>query len=308
VVAIQRTLNAEGVPTTPGPNGKKAAMWHASYINRLLRNPAVMGTFQPNTTSFDGRKKIRTNAGEPIKGYYPAVVDEALFQRVQAMLSDTNAPGRGKAQVELQNLLGGLAVCAKCGASMRRKTMTAKLADGTKKHYAYFCCTKAMAGDGCTYGSTSYETVEAAFLEQAPALFAVTPSGDEGLEAQLSATDEAVSELEAHRVKLRDLMLDTGSRSLAADLQAAEEELETLKATRDALLAKRDVTAGPVLDARLGDLRASLASEQLDRAKVNALLRSVLSQVVVDAEAKEARLVWKHGGTSEVVFGVPEEG
>jgi DNA invertase Pin-like site-specific DNA recombinase len=305
LVAIQRALNTDGVPTLTPPNGRKATRWHESYISRLLRNPAVVGTFQPTSTSFEGRKRLRRPACEPIPGYFPAIVEEALFQQVQAMLADTAGPSRGKSKGDTKNLFGGLAVCSKCGSSMRRKVAAYKLADGTRKTYSYFACTASMAGAGCSYNAVVYETVEASFLRQAGVLFAQAPTSDDGLEAEVLRAAGAVDALEEHRVKLRDLMLETGLRSLAADLQAAEVELENLKATRDALVAKANASAGPVLDGRLGELGAALGQDALDRAKVNALLRSVLSRVIVDTEAKSGRLVWKHGAESEFVFGVP---
>jgi DNA invertase Pin-like site-specific DNA recombinase len=68
--SIATRLNKAGVPAFEGKNG-----WHRSYIAKTLQNRAVLGEFQPHV-KVDG---MRIPDGEPIGGYFPAIISEQLF-------------------------------------------------------------------------------------------------------------------------------------------------------------------------------------------------------------------------------------
>lgn len=70
--SITTRLNRAGVPAFEGKNG-----WHRSYLAKTLENRAVLGEFQPHV-KVDGK---RVPEGEPIEGYYPAIISEELFFR-----------------------------------------------------------------------------------------------------------------------------------------------------------------------------------------------------------------------------------
>jgi DNA invertase Pin-like site-specific DNA recombinase len=74
--SIVARLNTEGIP----PIGRSRT-WERSYVHRILRNPAVLGVYQP----FVGHRN-RKPVGEPVEGYYPRVVDEALWHAAQAAM------------------------------------------------------------------------------------------------------------------------------------------------------------------------------------------------------------------------------
>lgn len=69
MIGIAKRLNSEGVPRF-GPS----ANWNPSTIYKVLHNRACLGEYQPYTKR-GGRKKD----GDPIAGYFPAVVTEAEF-------------------------------------------------------------------------------------------------------------------------------------------------------------------------------------------------------------------------------------
>jgi DNA invertase Pin-like site-specific DNA recombinase len=62
---IAEELNRAKVPTFG-----KAAMWHRSYVKRVLENPAVVGTLVPRQVEWDGRRKIR-KVLDSVEGYFP---------------------------------------------------------------------------------------------------------------------------------------------------------------------------------------------------------------------------------------------
>jgi DNA invertase Pin-like site-specific DNA recombinase len=104
---IAAILNDERVEPW-GVGNSKAEKWHASYIQKIRTNPAVLGEYQPHTKSRSDTK--RQPAGEPISDYYPQIIDPVLFARVNRR-KPKNAGRKG----EISNLFSGLVRCAECG-------------------------------------------------------------------------------------------------------------------------------------------------------------------------------------------------
>jgi DNA invertase Pin-like site-specific DNA recombinase len=83
-----------------GSRKNKAEAWHYSYIEKVLHSRGVLGEFIPHTARGADRKPTC----EPIKDYYPAVIDEKTFLRVQ-----NRGPGpRGPRRDHAVNLFQGL--------------------------------------------------------------------------------------------------------------------------------------------------------------------------------------------------------
>ncbi|MGQ8630903.1 recombinase family protein [Agrobacterium sp. DKPNP3] len=119
-VTIAQRLNREGVPTFRGKG-----QWFQANVGRIIRDEVCIGTYQP-THVIEGERRP---FGEPIKNYYPAVVSEELFWRVQRGLRISFGRGRHKGN-RITNLFSGQITCQHCGSSLRLRT-------GGKKHYLY---------------------------------------------------------------------------------------------------------------------------------------------------------------------------
>jgi DNA invertase Pin-like site-specific DNA recombinase len=95
-----RQLHADGVAAW-----SKSGGWQPSYMQKLLRSPALYGAIRLND--------------EIVKGYYPALIDEDRFHHLQSLRSDRATTqctsGRGKT---LSNLFSGRLKCGYCGFSM----------------------------------------------------------------------------------------------------------------------------------------------------------------------------------------------
>lgn len=94
--------------------------WHDSYVQKILRNPAVIGEYQPHTLSRKGDRRLREPVGEAILDYYPAVVSAELFHAVQHQMEQNRslAGNGGGRPGKISNLFGHLAKCGYCGGSM----------------------------------------------------------------------------------------------------------------------------------------------------------------------------------------------
>lgn len=77
----------------------RATHWSNSYIGKILSGRTALGEYQP--------MKGRVPCGEPIRGYYPALVDEKLYYRVQAGLKQRTLYAGGRS-VNAVNLFQGL--------------------------------------------------------------------------------------------------------------------------------------------------------------------------------------------------------
>lgn len=94
-----RTLNAEGVPT---PSGK--GKWVGAHVNRLLRNPGIVGD--------------RVHNGEIVaRDAWPALISREDFRGLKALLE---APGRRRHHdSRLTHWLSGGAFCGACDGALR---------------------------------------------------------------------------------------------------------------------------------------------------------------------------------------------
>jgi len=108
--SIARKLNQEKVPAFGKGKG-----WYSAYVHRLLRKRDVLGEFQSHRRDKSGKKAV-VPAGEAIQNYYPAIINETMYQKAQARVQ-TATPGRvGQSR---GNLFTGLAYDGVSGAPMR---------------------------------------------------------------------------------------------------------------------------------------------------------------------------------------------
>lgn len=153
-VAIAAQLNSSHTPTFRG-----SGLWQQGYVSALIRNEAVIGTYQP-TEMIDGK---RVPAGEPLLGYLPAAVPEELFWRVQS--NRRRRPiSNGRKGNKMSNMLGELLRCTHCGARLRMRN------GGYKgKPQRYVCCDNAYRGGGCaSKGNFRYDLLENCVLDNIP--------------------------------------------------------------------------------------------------------------------------------------------
>ena len=132
--AIARQANAEGW-VAPA----KVARWNTTLPNKLLRNRAVLGEYEPNVMA--GSKRVST--GEVWTDYYPRIVDEYTFLKAQAAAHNRrNLPNRRDAGYH--NVLQGLAFCGHCGQTLLRKR---KSGGKNALGYAQYICSAKHCGE-----------------------------------------------------------------------------------------------------------------------------------------------------------------
>jgi site-specific DNA recombinase len=222
-------------------------------LYRLLTNVAYLG-------------KVRYKA-EVHDGEQPALVDEATWQRVQAVLGRNGHSGGGPVRNTLGFLLKGLLHCAACGCAMTPTHTSRK-----NRRYRYYVCVHAQKNgwDACPSRSIPAGEVEAFVVDQVrcvgrdPALFAQTVT------QARQRDEERLAELEAERRTLeRDLGRWHGKlRRLAAQMGAGETD--------------------PGLLARMADLQERIDAAERRAARVRDHAQAVRQQRLDENQAREA--------------------
>jgi len=204
--AIVKLFNSEGVPVFGSENRNKSGLWGNSSIAKILANRSVLGEYQPNIWT-EGQRRT---SGEPIKGFYPAVIDEELYY---AALDGRRSRDVSKITKTTSNfnVWAKIALCAYCKSPMHLVNKGAP-----PKGQKYLRCSKSAKG-ACINRSVRLDVSELVFKEMLAKLNMTSLIKDNAqlLRKRISELD---GRLESARVKLVDmsaLMESHPSRTLA---------------------------------------------------------------------------------------------
>lgn len=160
--SIAKIINGKGI----APFSRTAKLWSKSYIDKILANRSVIGEYQPHKSVHvrDQKGILRSKRqpeGEPIEDYFPKIVSEQLFNRVQTKRKNRRASPAGRKGQKFTNLLTGIAKCGYCGSTMNLVNK------GTPpKGYVYLVCYQALHGGGqCAYKLYRYDQTEHMILK-----------------------------------------------------------------------------------------------------------------------------------------------
>lgn len=154
LTSICKILNTEKVSTFH--KGTKG--WGTTSVKRILTTKSVLGEIQfTKTSSVENGKRIMVIDGEPVKNYYPPIIDEDTFYEAQRI---QNIKYRAFGKVgEMQNLFSKIAKCGYCGATMRYNVRG-------RNNIKYLSCSASRKNycDVPTFISFRYSDLEEAFL------------------------------------------------------------------------------------------------------------------------------------------------
>jgi DNA invertase Pin-like site-specific DNA recombinase len=285
---IARWLNDQHTPTWGA--ARKAAYWHRSYVEKILINPAVIGTFVPHQKRPDTNGKRQRKPLDPIPNHYPAVVDRETFERVASRFS-TPAPRGRHANQTIRSLFGGVLRCSQCGATVSR---------AIKGEYAYLICAKVnslgVAAGPHPHRAVRYDHVEWLFRQRAKGFISDAPrTNDMDLEGQIRECGENIDGMEIVVQDLVEELLEHKSEAVRKRLQQAEADLEKYREELRTLIARREALAPQRVERKLQALLTALTCEPFDVAAANAAMKQTMKKIVIDTEANELRICWLHG-------------
>jgi len=142
--AIAKTLTRDGLKPPISDT------WRTSYISKVLRNDAAIGTYRPMKRV---AAKDHVHTGEVVLNHYPALISADLLKRANDAKRTKHASTGAKGKF-YTNLFTGFCHCGECGSAMklgsvytREKTIsylicTGKLEKGTCKTLATFAMTR----------------------------------------------------------------------------------------------------------------------------------------------------------------------
>lgn len=278
--AIAARLNDDlEPPFVDGSDG-----WHAGYVLTILKSPTVTGRYQPTlTTKTPGKRMERVFDGDAIENYYPRVITDELFERVQGIIHRRNKRGGGKGRrgKAFPNLLLGMGRCEACGG-----TLILGNAPNSADVRSYRCY-QASRKHRCT----NTERYLAAPIEATLEWFLVTARADNeeptSARVELTAHLDRRAELQRRIANLMDQMED-GSTSVTARLREREVELVGVeKAISDLKTDQRsgaNINRSEAMMSAIQWLRSMKDMEGDDlfraRAKANALLHDVFDWIM----------------------------
>jgi len=284
--SIARLLNDEEVR----PIGKRinSTTWHKSYVTKILKNRAVIGEFQPHVKTEEGK---RLPEGEPIADYFPAVIDEALFYRVQEALT-LRQTQRGPSGNAVANLFTGIIRDARDGCSM---TLVHK---GNRSSGSQLVSSGAQRKErGSEYLAFSYAPIEKAILmwcrelriEDITAEEKQTSDAEERLEiakGKLGQFDSAVTAIQSRLLAdpTNLTLLDTLSK-MDGEKAAAKEDVEQLQREMHVPEDSGLADAQSVIDLLKKNQRTKTTREI--RTRLKSLLRTLIREIWVWVEVEK---------------------
>lgn len=286
-------LNEKKVPTwTSTP------LWQRKYISRIVSNRATVGEFQPGRSDMHGRRRIRMPDGPPVKDYFPPVVSEDLFDRVQAIIQQRVAD-RGPSGSNPRGLLSRLATCPACGSKMER---TVKRADSA----GFYVCAAARVGKSCAYRSVMVKHVDTALVNAADVLYAEMPMADPGMRVKVAQAELALVETDKRLFDLAMLLDDNSPpKTITARIRTLEVAKDELAATLADLKAQALIADPQYVRDRAKRMRDALSwhsADPSDAVGVNLALRECFAKVVVNYLTSSLECVWKHGPTTVIAY------
>jgi hypothetical protein len=263
---IARTFNEEKIEPW-GIGKRKGKHFHDSYIQKILHNEAVIGIFYPHIL----HKKKRKNLNAPIKGYFPAIVSEDDFKRVQAM-GKRATPGRTQ---KVSNLFTNI-----CFDGYNPQSVMRFVDKGTKKRgngkWRYLVSDATSLGVTGKVARIKYEEFEKMFLNDLDGehvdlheIFKDNPHINDGtierLQDAMNETNIAISRITAAIEKgiepdtVNDRMQELGAirRKQAAELESLRDkqaEAESIEAGFEREWARM----GELIDAKSIDARLAI--------------------------------------------------
>jgi DNA invertase Pin-like site-specific DNA recombinase len=211
-ILIARKLNKQQIDTFG-----KSKFWQASYVGKILKNPACYGVFIP----YKGRAGSRKQDGPAIEGYYPAAITKDEFLATKTYIQDREKKG-GRSTNTGKNLFSTLLICGSCGEKMRF--------DDKHNGNIYYVCSKARLAGNCRYESIRFQELESRILAKVPDMFGFDEIENEQQEDPKII--ELRSKLHAVRDKLERLvqmgMLQGGDLQIINDQLTSKRREENL--------------------------------------------------------------------------------
>lgn len=302
---IAAMLNKDGIK----PFGR-AALWHRSYVLKIIRNRAVIGECVPNVMDHEEDGQRRTRPLTPVPDYFPQIIDPDVFSRAAAMRSSRRAPSTRKGSRPVSHVLAGLARCPRCGSSMGRVSK----GSGPKAGHPKLVCYRARSKAGCEVRGVRVDIVEDAVMGGIEEL---AMRGDPGTSAQwldsIKQQQEAKARIENQLGRLLSAIaegdeeggdtrrrLDVSMPTVGKEIRKLERQRQDIEDWLQEVNTKLSMFGPSSVNARLKDLVTEARHGEPDIVRINAILRQLISRVVVNYDRGEIAFHWHGTGVTRL--------
>lgn len=266
VAAIAKLLNKD---KTPGI-GRQKAKWHISYVQKILKCRQVLGELQPHIVR-DGK---RVATGEVVKDYYPAIITEDLFNRVQNGLK-ARTIARGRRGEGVANLFTGLIRDARDGCTM----VIANKGEGR-----LLVSSGADRGEqGSRFVAFKYDDFERAFLAFTHELDARMFKDDSTeVEHQITALKDKLAEIRQRLADMKErLMRDRNFATLADAALALESEEREVSAELDRVKRENAIPRSEAIkEVKSAAEELANATDPTERTKLRERIKNNIRHIV----------------------------
>lgn len=223
---IPRMLNERGVAVFGSRNRNHSGAWGTSSVSKILGNRALLGEYQP-THIVNG---VRTNHGEPIADFFPAVITEEIFYRAQAVRAERRVYKTG-GQTKHFNVLQGLMRCDVCGDAMHLVNK-----GRPPKGATYIQCHSARKGV-CKNGYIRAERTEAVLREILAKVdsLSLVQSSDGEARKQLTTVTGKLETVTLRHAQMTEDYFASPSAGVAQMIARLEGEQTALRAEQERL-------------------------------------------------------------------------
>jgi len=156
-VIVQKLFGAAPIPPLPG-----CSKWTLAMIQKLLTARELIGELQfykqkEEYVEQDGIVHLKRKShaeGDPIANYFPRVISDAAFYRVQEQLRKRNVKGPKKPD-SAPPLFTGLLYCAECTGPIWQQASYTRLKNGKRNVHVYLRCSHARLYSGTAHSLAS---------------------------------------------------------------------------------------------------------------------------------------------------------
>ena len=274
--AIAGHLNQQSVPTFG--SGK---LWYRSYIKKVLTNRAVLGETQPHAM-VDGK---RQKSGEPVRDYFPRLIDENTFILAQAAISRRTIVGKGRKGSTFGNVFMGIIYCGNC-----KSRMSLRNHGGDQTYSKSLICVNKRHKAGCTNEEWNISELEKLLFPHFREINFATLTEESGYAQGLSlaSQSEILKEMLVRKERdINELMSSVTSLGLnppvrerfTVRINALQEAIEQDKA--DIVELQKKASEEQLLKDDATQQRFKVLLEKIELERDDYLFRSSINQLLI---------------------------
>lgn len=290
---IKNILNERNIPTFKG-----AEYWEPSIISKMLRNPATFGFYQPQKQGTGKRDLVP--AGEPIEGYFPAIVSRETFEQCQR-ITEANTTRKGRKGKLFTNLFTGLLKCSDCGGPVHLLNPGIDKRAKVPKSVNYIVCKKGKFTRECILKRLRYDDFEATMLKAIQEINLADVLNEnnplEQLIKQIRAIETKIEKNKNLLENFRQSFRESGNLPsfMIEEANNAENANKALEIERTELQAQTSQlnVYNANIDNALEELKNNGTYET--RAKINLVLHEIIKTIQIDFELVDFAIIFKNG-------------